>query len=74
MELNKYMDDITRLKKYHINPKKCLEDITNIVGFDYKNTVTNEIRHITDEFLQFLLNDQIDTFKILDVYIYDYDK
>ncbi len=73
-QLNKYMDNITRLKKYHINPKKCLEDITNIVGFDYKNTVTNEIRHITDEFLQFLLNDQIDTFKILDVYIYDYDK
>lgn len=74
-QLNRFMDThITRLKKYHINDKKCLESIVNIVGFDYKNTATNDIRHITEEFLQFLINDQSVPILLMDKYIYDYEE
>lgn len=68
------MDRITRLRKYHTNPTNALEDIQKICGYDYKNTITGTMLHITSDFVQFLLNDQIDKFIFIDdAYIYDYE-
>lgn len=72
--LDDKMDNISKLRKYHTNPPKCLENIKKIVGLDYKNTSKNSIIHIGNEFIQFLLNDQIDKFIFInDAYIYDYE-
>ena len=68
------LNKITSLRKYHTNPVNALEDIKKIVGHDYKKTYENKIIHITEEFIQFLLNDQIDKFLFIDdAYIYDYE-
>ena len=75
-DLAKYLDDkmdrIARLRKYHTNPKLCLADIKKIVGYDFRKG--NSVMHVTDQFIQFLINDQYDKYKFInDAYIYDYE-
>ena len=73
--LDDKMDKITKLRKYHTNPSRTLEDIRNITGYDYKNLKNGTIMHIANDFIQFLINDQIDKFVFIDdAYIYDYEK
>ena len=74
-QLDRFMNNITKLGKYHINSQKCLESIIEVVGFDYKDPAENRIIHITEEFIQFLINDQQDEIIIMnDRYIYDYEQ
>ena len=73
--LDDKMDQITRLRKYHTNPTAAIEGIKKIVGYDYKDTYNGKMMHITGDFIQFLLNDQIDKFCFMgDYYIYDYEE
>ena len=72
--LDDKMDRISKLRKYHTNPSRTLEDIRNITGYDYKNLKNGTIIHIANDFIQFLINDQIDNFIFIDdAYIYDYE-
>lgn len=73
--LDKYMDKVTRIKKYHINPKKTEESLQKILNQDYKNTRKNMIFNITEEFINFLIEDQAKEYLLInDAYIYDYEK
>lgn len=72
--LDDKMDRISKLRKYHTNPSRTLEDIRNITSYDYKNLKNGTIIHIANDFIQFLINDQIDNFIFIDdAYIYDYE-
>ena len=78
--LDDVMNDIVRLRKYHTHPSKCLTSIKSIVSYDFKRYESIEektvlkLYHIRDEFIQFLINDQIDKFVFLqNEYIYDYE-